>query len=87
MNHDKDSVFTALPCLGCTSSWQRDRALWILGLIYLMLEKGEKPRIPTREELLAGCCRREDMPGRTITFLKGEESREQMLEIEHPPLR
>ena len=80
---DQNAVFSALPCLGC-NCWQRDRVLWILGLIYLMLEKGEKPRIPTREEVLAGCCKREDMPGRTITFLKGDASKEQILEIEYP---
>jgi hypothetical protein len=81
MDNSKDAVFKAIPCLGC-ECWQRDRALWIVGLIYLMLEKGEKPNIPSLDQVLAGCCKREDISGSTITFLRDPSMGEQILEID-----
>jgi hypothetical protein len=57
MNFGMDpTAHNAFPCFGCTD-WRRDRLLQKLGLLYLALERGEKPRIPPRAELLKGCCR------------------------------
>jgi hypothetical protein len=64
----QSEVFTAIPCLGCGCA-QRDRVLHALGLIYLMLERGDKPRIPTRDELLVGCCRRAQPSLNAVTYL------------------
>jgi hypothetical protein len=52
-----------------------------------MLERGEKPHIPSRDQLLSSCCKREDTPGRTITYLKGDLGKEDILEIEHGVLK
>jgi hypothetical protein len=77
----QNEVFNEIPCLDC-SCGQRDRVLHILGMLYLYLERGDKPRIPTKNELLSGCCQRMDQQT-TITFLVNSE-RETALEIEHP---
>jgi hypothetical protein len=45
-----------IPCLGCLD----DRAIAIrrrLGALYLQLEQKQLPEVPTRSELLRGCCR------------------------------
>jgi hypothetical protein len=64
---DTNRIFTELPCLGC-GNWQRDRALTILGALYLALERGEKVNVPTRAQLTAGCCQAK-LPEGSITFI------------------
>ena len=79
---DQNFCFTQIPCLGC-SNFRRDRVLHILAALYLVLEKGDKVRVPTRDELMAGCCQRPDLTGRTWTFLRKERDKELIMEIEH----
>jgi hypothetical protein len=60
--YDLNTTFTAIPCLGC-SDWRRDKALVWLGGFYLASLNGQKPAIPTRAQLLRGCCRSAELLG------------------------
>jgi hypothetical protein len=66
---DTNAVFSKIPCCSCTN-WRRDRAMTIIGALYLRQLEGKPVRIPTYDELMAGCCQRADtVPGTSITFL------------------
>jgi hypothetical protein len=44
-------------CRVCVANWRRDRLLTKLGAFYLAAERGEQPPVPSRSELLSGCCK------------------------------
>jgi hypothetical protein len=72
---DINWVFSKLPCL-CCENWRRDRLLTRIGALYLALERGEQPPIPTRDELMAGCCKRgAEADGPVRAFAVGPWSR------------
>jgi hypothetical protein len=60
--------YNEIPCCSC-GSWQRDRVLTRLVLFYLQSEAGQKPKVPTRAELMRGCCRDETGRDDGVTFL------------------
>jgi hypothetical protein len=51
-----DIVATELPCLWCDNE-RATRIRARLGAIYLDLEAGKLPQIPTRASVLLGCCK------------------------------
>jgi hypothetical protein len=59
---DVNAVFTAIPCCGCSSA-RRDAVVARLGALYLALREGQAPQVPTRAELLRGCCRSDELIG------------------------
>jgi len=58
-------AFSAFPCLGC-GDFRRDKVVARLALFYLACEAGQRPALPTRDELLRGCCRQ---PQEGLTLL------------------
>lgn len=77
---DTNSVYSKIPCCSCTD-WRRDRAMTIIGALYLLQLEGKQVRVPGYDQLMAGCCQRADAaPGSTITFLR-DPNREQILDI------
>ena len=52
---DANAVFTAIPCCICTD-WRRDKVVARLGAFYLQCEVGQRPKVPSRAELMRGCC-------------------------------
>jgi hypothetical protein len=55
-NDDNADIYTGLPCMFC----QDDRAVAVklrLGRLYLRFEQNNAPALPSRAELLRGCCR------------------------------
>jgi hypothetical protein len=52
---DANEVFTAIPCLAC-NDYKRDKVLALLGAYWLASSQGQTPPVPTRAQLLQGCC-------------------------------
>jgi hypothetical protein len=49
-------AYTQIPCCGC-NDYRRDKILTRLAMFWLACERGEQPKVPTRAELLRGCCK------------------------------
>jgi hypothetical protein len=64
---DVNRAFSQFPCLGCEHP-HRQYALTFLAEFYLCHERGAEPKVPTRQELFARCCRN-DHRGE-FTYLK-----------------
>ena len=62
---DVNKALTEIPCCTCTD-WRRDKVVARLGAFYLAHEAGQRPAVPTRDELLRGCCRQ---PQEGLTLL------------------
>jgi hypothetical protein len=58
-------AFTAFPCINC-DDFRRDEVLARLASFYLAYEAGQTPAVPTRAEVLRGCCRQ---PRESFTLL------------------
>src|SRR5262249_7576014 len=60
-------VLDLCPCVGCDHH-QRHYALVTLASFYAVAAQGQQPRIPTREELLAQCCKRDITDHALVSF-------------------
>jgi hypothetical protein len=68
--HDQNYIFNELPCLsgGCLR-WQADEIRARIGRVYLDVEAGRTPQVPTRAELMRHCCRSEYRPAQSTTII------------------
>jgi len=58
-------AFNEVPCCSC-GDWRRDFVLARLIMFWLASSAGQKPPVPTRDEIFRNCCR---SPQTGITIL------------------
>jgi hypothetical protein len=79
---DANDVFTAIPCLAC-ADYKREKVLALLGAYWLASSQGQTPPVPTRVQLLQGCCQAARLLGdeyidRTVAHYIVPDTRERM---------